>query len=58
MVVNVVGNIVGVVYKMAEEFLGLTIAQDIAMWCKTLEEFNLKLEEKIKLAMEIMNNEG
>ena len=42
---------------MSAEFLGLMIAKDVAMWCKTLEEFKIKIDEKIKLAMEIMEED-
>ena len=42
---------------MSDEILGLIIAKDVAMWCETFEEFNLKLEEKIKLAYEIIEDD-
>ncbi|KKL81932.1 hypothetical protein LCGC14_1989860 [marine sediment metagenome] len=43
---------------MFEEVLeGLHIAKDIAFWCTTLEEFKKKLDNKIELVKEIIDNE-
>ena len=38
------------------ELAGLYLAKDVAMWCKTLEEFKIKLDSKIKLTREIIKD--